>query len=67
MNSSNLRKEVLVIIVHTESTFPWLKTSFFLLFRLLAVSILAKTHGDAGGGAVVAVDVLADRLKVAER
>ena len=35
--------------------------------RLLTVSILAKTHGEVGGGRVVAVDVLQDRLKVAKR
>lgn len=31
------------------------------------MAILAKTHGGVGGGSVVAVDMLADRLKVAER
>lgn len=35
--------------------------------RLLAVSILAKTHAGVGGGSVVAVDMLPDRLRVAER
>lgn len=35
--------------------------------RLLAVSILAKTHGRVGGGSVVAVDVLRNRLEVAKR
>lgn len=34
---------------------------------LLAVSILARTHGTVGGGSIVAVDMISDRLRVAER
>ena len=34
---------------------------------LLAVSILATTHAGGGGGSVIAVDMIPDRLRVAER
>eukprot|EP00903_Cladosiphon_okamuranus_P008819 g8446.t1 len=37
------------------------------MIGLLAVSILAKTHGGVGGSSVVAVDMIAERLRVAER
>ncbi|CAN0528619.1 unnamed protein product, partial [Ectocarpus sp. 12 AP-2014] len=37
------------------------------MIGLLAVAILAKTHAGVGGGSVVAVDMLPDRLRVAER
>ncbi|CAM9734807.1 unnamed protein product [Pylaiella littoralis] len=37
------------------------------MIGLLAVAVLAKTHGGVGGGKVVAVDMLPDRLAVAER
>ncbi|CAN0243567.1 unnamed protein product, partial [Hapterophycus canaliculatus] len=37
------------------------------MIGLLAVSILAKTHEGVGGGSLVAVDMLPERLEVAER
>ncbi|CBJ25487.1 conserved unknown protein [Ectocarpus siliculosus] len=37
------------------------------MIGLLAVAILARTHAGVGGGSVVAVDMLPDRLRVAER
>ncbi|CAN0288009.1 unnamed protein product, partial [Laminaria digitata] len=37
------------------------------MIGLLAVAILAKTHGAVGGGSVTAVDMLPDRLTVSER